>query len=167
METLFNKEPRDWTPDEQKSVVDIYKMLVDMADKVSQRRQSANNFFLSVNTALIGASAYISTLPQSNPGRIFAIAIAGILVSVAWIRNINSYKDLNDGKFAVITAIEKELPISAYRAEWYYLERGTNSKRYRPFHSVEIWVPLTFFAVHLFQVVSNIPWAIIVACVVR
>jgi len=35
MRSLFNKLPSEWSADEQKSVIDIYKMLVDMADKVS------------------------------------------------------------------------------------------------------------------------------------
>ncbi|RDD97660.1 hypothetical protein DTW92_07525 [Paracoccus pantotrophus] len=43
--------PRD------KEVLEIYKMLVEMADRVSQRRQSANSFYLTVNTAIIGGAA--------------------------------------------------------------------------------------------------------------
>ena len=159
METLFNKTPTEWTPEEQKSVADIYKLLVDMADKVSQRRQSANNFFLSVNTALIGASAYISSVSQQSPARVLAIAAAGALVCVLWIRNIQSYKDLNSGKFAVINEIEKQLPISPYTAEWNYLERDNNGRRYRPFHAVEILVPCVFIAVHALQFAWNVPWA--------
>ena len=55
------KKPRDQlTADETRAIVEIYKMLVDKADNVSQRRQNCNNFYLSVNTALVGASAYIS-----------------------------------------------------------------------------------------------------------
>lgn len=161
METLFNKASSDWSPDEQRSVVDIYKMLVDVADKVSQRPQSANNFYLSVNTALIGASAYISSIGQPSPSRVVAIAAAGALVSFLWIRNIQSYKDPNAGKFAVIEEIEKQLPISPYTAEWNHLERGTNGKRYRPFHAVEIWVPYIFLEVHVLQFMLSAPWATI------
>jgi hypothetical protein len=159
MESLFTKTPTEWTTDEQKSVTDIYKMLVDMADKVSQRRQSANNFFLSVNTALIGASAYISSVSQQSPARVLAIAAAGTLVSAVWVRNIQSYKDLNSGKFAVINEIEKQLPIAPYTAEWEYLERGQKRNRYRQFHAVEILVPLVFVAVHALQFAWNIPWS--------
>lgn len=158
MEHLFAKPPADWAGDDQKNVVDIYKMLVGMADKVSERRQSANNFFLSVNTALIGASAYISSVSQQSPARVLAIAVAGMLVSLVWIRNIQSYKDLNAGKFAVITEIEKHLPVSPYAAEWEYLDRGQRNGRYRPFHSVEIFVPLIFLGVHALQFAFNVPW---------
>jgi len=70
-----------------------------------------------VNTALIGASAYITSLSQQSPPRVLAISDC-VLVSLFWIRNIQSYKDLNAGKFDVINEIEKHLPISPYMAEW-------------------------------------------------
>jgi hypothetical protein len=158
MESLLQKAPHEWTGEDQKSVIEIYKMLVDKADKVSERRQSANNFFLSVNTALIGASAYISSMSQQSQARVLAIAAAGTLVCLVWMRNIQSYKDLNSGKFAVINEIEKLLPIAPYTAEWDYLERGDNNKRYRPFHAVEIYVPAVFIVVHTLQFLWNVPW---------
>ena len=34
--------------------LEIYKLYVQMADNISARRQSANSFFLTVNTAIIG-----------------------------------------------------------------------------------------------------------------
>ncbi len=34
-------------------VLEIYGRVVEMADRVSQRRQSANSFFLSLNSALV------------------------------------------------------------------------------------------------------------------
>lgn len=159
MDELFKKAPDELSADEAKSVIEVYKMLVDMADKVSQRRQNANNFYLSVNTALIGASAYISSLSQKTPAHVLAISVAGALVCLLWMRNIQSYKDLNAGKFSVIQAIEKRLPVAPFTAEWTYLERGLNAKKYRPFHSVEVLVPVVFITVHVFQLLRSIPWA--------
>ena len=34
--------------------LEIYKMYVEMADNISARRQSANIFFLTVNTSILG-----------------------------------------------------------------------------------------------------------------
>jgi hypothetical protein len=155
---LFNK-PRDQiSAEEQKSLLEIYELLVDMADKVSQRRQNANNFYLSVNTAITGASAYLS-VGQNAAGSIVVISIAGLVVSLLWKRNIDSYKDLNSGKFHVITDLEKALPISPFTAEWNVLQRGKNAKRYRPFHAVEVLVPFVFAGVHLVQFVRFVPWS--------
>lgn len=152
MEKLFSKPPSDWTADDLKAAVDIYKMAVDMADKVSQRRQSANSFYLSVNTGLIGASAYISSFSKASHPRTGAIAFAGALICSVWWRNIQSYRDLNKGKFEVIQEMEKALPLAPYQAEWEFLERGKNREKYRPFYEVEILVPIIFGCVHIWQV---------------
>lgn len=168
MPELFNKPFGEFTDDEKKSSVEIYKMLVDMADKVSQRRQNANNFYLSVNTALIGASAYISAInPAQSIVNTVLISVAGLLVCILWKRNIDSYKDLNSGKFHVITELEKALPISPYAAEWEELERGKSKSRYRPFHTVEILVPYVFLAVHVAQAIRAVPWSIGLAFLCR
>jgi hypothetical protein len=155
---LFNKRIDELTPDEGRSVVEIYKLLVDMADKVSQRRQNANNFYLSVNSGIIGASAYISAIDHGAIN-IIVISVAGLLVSALWKRNIDSYKDLNSSKFHVITELEKALPLSAFAVEWDVLERGENKSRYRPFHTVEVLVPFIFIGVHCAQIIRVVPWA--------
>jgi hypothetical protein len=155
---LFRKPIAEWTTDDLKNAVDIYKILIDMADKVSQRRQNANNFYLSVNTAITGASAYLAS-NANNDVSIIIISIVGFIVCLLWKRNIDSYKDLNGGKFAVITELEKALPIAPFRAEWDVLERGKNKKRYRPFHMVEVLVPFIFAGLYFAQCVRSIPWA--------
>ena len=161
---LFRKPLDEMTADELKSVVDIYKVLIDMADKVSQRRQNANNFYLSVNTAITGAAAYLSAAgtPTAN---IAIISVAGFVVCLLWKRNIDRYKDLNSGKFHVITEIEKALPIAAFTTEWEFLQRGESKKLYRPFHVVEVLVPFIFAAVHLAQCARLIPWHSLLALV--
>lgn len=67
--------------------LEIYKLMVEMADRVSQRRQAANSFYLSINTLLITASAYIGTTAAS--GRIpFLVCFAGVTISLLWIKAI-------------------------------------------------------------------------------
>jgi hypothetical protein len=140
--------------------LDIYKMLVEMADRVSQRRQAANNFYLSVNTAIAGASAYLTTLHTASVST-SVVALAGLCVSVLWVRNIESYKELNEGKFHVITTLEQSLPVQAFSDEWDYLHRGGRKKRYKPFHAVEVMVPWVFVAVHCFQLTTLVNWSAI------
>jgi hypothetical protein len=161
---LFNKPTAEWTTDDLKNAVDIYKILIDMADKVSQRRQNANNFYLSVNTAITGASAYLASSTNNNAS-VLLISIVGFFVCLLWKRNIDSYKDLNNGKFAVITELEKALPIAPFRAEWDVLERGENKKQYRPFHTVEVFVPIIFAGLYFVQCVRSISWASLVTLV--
>jgi hypothetical protein len=158
---LFRKDSATFSSDDLKVVIDIYKTLIDMADKVSQRRQSANNFYLSVNTAIIGASAYINAIGQSALN-IFLIAIAGIGVCLVWQRNISSYKTLNEAKFKVINELENGLPVAPYTREWTHLDPDQNGTRHTPFHAVEVWVPRIFVALHVAQGLRVVPWGQIV-----
>lgn len=154
---LIVRPQADWTPDDTKSVVDIYKVLVDMADKVSQRRQAANSFYLSVNTGIIGASAYLNAIRPDWTSTI-VISVAGVAISALWARNIESYRTLNAAKFKVINEIEEALPIAAYTTEWKYLDPDGDGVRHRPFHKVEVAVPWVFIAVHVAQAARVISW---------
>jgi len=143
--------PRD------KEVLEIYKMLVEMADRVSQRRQSANSFYLTVNTAIISGAAYLSQSTFSHLST-WAVSLAGIAICVLWIRAVVSYKSLNAAKFEVITALEQRLPVSPYKDEWAILDVDGDGKRHKPFHKTEVLVPIVFMCVHGAQILAALPW---------
>ena len=135
--------------------LEIYKLYVQMADNISVRRQSANSFFLAVNTAIIGVVGYVGgTSGKWN----WIISLAGMVLCYAWYRLIRSYKDINSGKFKVVHEIEKELPLSPYEAEWEALGRGKDPKLYLPFTRIEIWVPGIFGALHAIVLLLSISW---------
>ena len=50
---LFTLEASQYGKDYQSHLLEQYKLYVRMANKVSARRQAANSFFLTVNTAVI------------------------------------------------------------------------------------------------------------------
>lgn len=140
-----------------KELLEIYRMLVEMADRVSQRRQSANSFYLSVNTAMIGGAAYLLQSPLGNLGT-WAISAAGIAICILWVRAVVSYKSLNAAKFKVITTLEERLPYSPYKDEWAILDVDGDGKKHKPFHKTEILVPIVFISVHSVQLFGQVPW---------
>jgi hypothetical protein len=142
--------------DYQAHLLEQYKLYVGMADKISERRQSANSYFLSLNTALLGFVGYI-TLNNCNEF-MWLMGVAGCTLSYFWYRLIRSYRDLNTAKFLVVHKIEKKLPLNPYDAEWEAMGRGENSKLYKPITHIEIGVPWVFFALHLFIVVRTVQW---------
>lgn len=150
-------------PAKDKEVLDIYKMLVEMADRVSSRRQSANSFYLTVNTAIIGGTAYMSQSTFGHMG-IWTVSFAGIAICVLWIRAVVSYKSLNAAKFEVITALEKRLPVSPYKDEWDILDVDGDGKKHKPFHKTEVLVPIVFMGVHAVQLLGQLPWDAIIRC---
>ena len=135
---------------------EIYKLMVEMADRVSQRRQAANSFYLSINTFLITASAYLGA--TEIPVRLTAfVCFAGVMVSLLWITAIRSYKSLNENKFLIINALEIKLAAQPYTDEWAKINPAINGKKHRPFHQTEKVVPKIFICLFLAELVSILP----------
>lgn len=110
----------------QNHLLEQYKLYVQMADKISERRQSANSFFLTVNTALIAFLGLVASPDVGSDADVAAspplpwvlvISAAGVVLCYTWYRLVRSYKDLNTAKFKVVHAIESKLPSSPYDAE--------------------------------------------------
>jgi hypothetical protein len=98
--------------------LELYKLAVEMADRVSARRATANAFFLTVNTALL---AFVSSGPL-NVNVLWLVALSGIALSGAWWTLLKSYRDLNAAKFGVILEMEKNLDAKVYGDEWKVLK---------------------------------------------
>lgn len=122
-----------------------YKLYVGSAERVSERRVSANNFLLTVNASLV--TLYGVVAPHAGRWSLL-VPLAGLLVSLTWYRIITSYRDLNTVKFAVIHELERQLPAALYGYEWHRAEEG-RGRAYRPLTHLEQWVPLIFMALYL------------------
>jgi hypothetical protein len=129
----------------------MYQGYVESADRISDRRHSANSFFLTVNTALLGITGY---LQAADAELLWLVALAGMVLGYTWFRLIKSYRSLNTAKFKVIHEIEQQLPFALYDAEWEQLERGQDAKVHTPFSKVEATVPLVFMVLHGFAFVA-------------
>ena len=137
-------------------LLEQYKLYVEMADRISARRQSANSFFLSVNTALVAIVSYVTASGAQVSGLSWVVPAAGVALSYMWYRLVRSYKDLNTGKFKVVHEMEKRLPINPYDAEWEALGEGKDKSRYLPFTHIERAVPWVFLALHGAALISTL-----------
>ena len=84
------------------------KLYVESADKMSDRRQKTNEFFLALNTALVALLGFIATKLAGAPLKsVFACTgIAGGIGVIA-VTDRAVVKGLNSGKFASHHAIQK------------------------------------------------------------
>ena len=157
---LFKTEKIKYGESYDVHLFEQYKLYVEMADRISSRRQSANSFFLTVNTAVIAIIGYVQLGQTVGKSQSFywLVSIAGMALCYTWYRLIRSYKGLNSGKFKVVHALEQRLPAAPYDAEWESLEKGKNPKLYHPFTSVEMVVPWVFFMLHFSVLIRNVPW---------
>ncbi len=123
--------------------LDQYKLMVEMADRVSARRATANSFFVTVQSALVTAFGF-------SKNDQWPLAIVGVVVAIAWWLSLRSYRMLNAAKFAVINEMEERLTASPYQDEWAILKRedGPLHKRYAALSLVEQTVPVAFAALN-------------------
>lgn len=150
-DTIISQTPEQYSGSHSEHMLEQYKLYVEMADRISHRRQTANGFGLSINTALLGIVGLVAArcTPTQLYVMVIVIAAAGLLMCYAWYRLVRSYRDLNTAKFEVIHAIEARLPISPYAAEWLAVGEGKNSKLYKPFSHIEMWIPRIFMLAYL------------------
>ncbi len=146
MSDLFSKKENEYGNDYKSHLFDQYKIYIDSIEKTSDRRQHANNYFITINTALIsliGLSFQIKIF--ENLAWIKSIlAFVGIVICVIFWFLIRSYKQLNTGKFEVVHEIEKHLPLALYKYEWEILGEGKDNKKYYPFSHIELFIPWVF-----------------------
>lgn len=90
---------------------DEYKMFVEDTQRLSDRRQAANNIYLSVNSLLLGAVALLVQLGGLNQPVflpiVILIAIAGFFICRDWLRLLLTYRQLLNLRFSVLKEREK------------------------------------------------------------
>jgi len=120
-----------------------YKMFVETAEQVTNRRQKLNQYYITALTSLIGIpyALGIDIFKEISFLTIF-IGFIGCLMSVLWIVNLISAKQLNKAKFEIIQEIEIRLPYKLYTKEWKLLAEGRDSKVYLEATKVELLVPI-------------------------
>jgi len=139
---------RDWMSQDHKATeqhLELYKLAVEMADRVSARRATANAFFLTVNTALL---AFVSS---GSLDMLWLVALAGMALSGTWWVLLKSYRNLNAAKFSVITEMENNLDAKIFGDEWKRLKENRAQGRlgrYAEFGAVERFVPLIFVVLY-------------------
>ena len=156
------KIPLD-TPQETESasaVLEIYKLAVEMADRVSARRGTTNSFFLSAQTALVTVAGFNGARAAHRPWWItVSVAFGGFLFAAAWYIQLLRYQELNRAKFQVIQEIEKDLPVAPYSREWQLMNTsgGTGRNgRFAGLGAVERRLPLVFAALHVLIMIGGL-----------
>ncbi|PIV13253.1 hypothetical protein COZ81_00185 [Candidatus Jorgensenbacteria bacterium CG_4_8_14_3_um_filter_38_10] len=146
MSELFAKNEKDYGDDYKNHLFEQYKLYVESIEKTSDRRQHANNYFITINTALIsliGLSFQIKIF-ENTAWIKFVLALVGIIICFIFWYLIRSYRQLNTGKFAVIHKIEEYLPLALYKYEWEILGEGKDKSKYYPFSHIELLIPWVF-----------------------
>lgn len=137
------------------NLIEQYKVYVEMADRISQRRGATNTFFLTFNTAIVAALAGFYEHVPSHISLAFYLA-AGVM-AITWAILLRSYRNINTAKFQVIGELEKRLPAQTfYAAEWKALGEGKEYKKYIPLSLIETSVPIVFMGIYIYLFYQSI-----------
>src|SRR5450631_3560391 len=75
-------------------LLEQYKIYIGGIEKISDRRQKANEFFLALNAALVTVLGFV--IEKQNQGDHIPIvtlaSVAGLLICYLWYRMVRSYK---------------------------------------------------------------------------
>lgn len=135
---------------DKKIALEQYKIYIDGIEHNSDRRGSALNHFISLNSVYFVLIGVALQLPNNSKWLILVgVALLGLLTAVIFHFLIKSYRQLNGWKFKVLQEMEKELLFQPYTEEWKMLGEGKDRKKYWPFSHIEKYIPLAFFMLYL------------------
>lgn len=137
MKTQISLINKGYNKRELQLLLEQYKLMSESADRITDKRQNTNRFYLGINSFILAVASYLATI-KINLIPLLILGI-GLTISIIWKSNINSYKALNAAKFKVIHELEGYLPANIYKKEDEYLKGG-----YYKLTSIEKWVPFIF-----------------------
>ncbi|MGD1837739.1 MAG: RipA family octameric membrane protein [Nitrososphaeraceae archaeon] len=129
------------------NIFDQYKMMVDSSEKLIERRQKTNAFFITTIGSLLAVATLliqVEILKYNSIFILYGFSGIGLLLCKSWRNLIDNYGKLNKAKFDVILTLEKQLSAQIYQAEWIALGKGLRPDKYKSFTSTEKNVPLYF-----------------------
>lgn len=136
-------------------IMEQYKMYQKTSEDLVNRRQNVNEFYQTVNGALVALIGIVSGFLEM-PSRLWvllAVACAGIILDFSWLNILETYGILNASKMKVINLIERKLPILLYDAEWQVMSDKLNSKKYVSFTDSEKRIPKIFMGIYTLIIV--------------
>ena len=142
------KERLHYGPHWQEHMLRQYELYVVQLDTISTMRQKTNEFFLTLQTAFLGAVGYMLTTVPAMYHVLFLLVVGGVglLECYFWYSMLYSYKTLKDAKFTLLHEWESMLPVPVFKHE---LELMKKHGTYIPLTKKELYIPLFFGLLYL------------------
>lgn len=131
-------------PADRATLLELYKLHVEMADKVSDRRVKVNAFYISLTAGILVLASRFGWLEAADRTQaigLILVAVLGLLVCGVWRANVSSFQRLNRAKFKVIDELEQQLPFRGFELEWELLGKGRDGHRYLELTRLERILP--------------------------
>lgn len=104
-----------------------YKLVVGIADNLTERRSRLNQFYITLLSSIF--AVILLVLKGEIDGSVarfslLTVSLIGMVISYVWRENVKSYKALSKAKFDLINDMEKELPYPYFTKEWSELKKA-------------------------------------------
>lgn len=136
-------EKETFSGDYESVILEQWKTCVSEANGISEKRNNANNIFITLNTALFAVITF------SLDYKSILLSVIGIVICVLWIYTINSYKKLNSVKYEIINEMELKLPLAPFTSEW---DRLNNKYEYIRLTKIEKFIPKMFIVLYCISI---------------
>jgi hypothetical protein len=105
-------------------MIEQYKLFVDKTLTYWIQLQSANELFVKVNTAVLGAFGWLATTDVHVPVFVIALLLmVALMLSLEWFMTIGSFRKLNIARHEIIQEWELTLPAQPHRYEFQKLRK--------------------------------------------
>lgn len=126
-------------------LLEQYRILSEQVNKISENRESLNNFWITLNGAIVGGISYVKDMQIDNPHPknlfIWALVFFGFFLSIFWAQALGKIgKDIQI-KNEMVMEMEKFLPAKIFTTS-YQIKAKTREKG--SLSSTEKNIPLFF-----------------------
>ena len=137
------------------SSFEMYELYLSTIENISDRRSSANQWLLSVNSAIVGLYGYLASSRAVGGTEMleiwrWTIPIAGLAAAIVWLSLLTSYAKLNRAKFSVLLKPEADLPMKLFTDEQTAYEADKRSD----FSAIERVIPWIFALLYVVFIIS-------------
>lgn len=147
---LWNKFSQENYPvnEYQKNIFDQYIMFAEIADRVTERRNQMNAFFITINVVLVTIIGffYEQEVGFSRKPFTFLVLLAALALCVLWSSMLISYRKLSKSKYRIITEeYEPKLPSKPFTSEWQLCKQYKRPE----FTLIEFFIPYIFGLIYI------------------
>jgi len=139
-------------PESKQVLFEQYKLLIDSAHRIEERRKDSNTIFITINSILtpfLIKFYEVKELTMQNILLLSLLILLGIFICADWLRIIASFKNLNYINYSLIQTFEKHLPSSIFSLRATMQVAGSASHRANVILEQETIIPKLFIGIYI------------------
>lgn len=143
-----------------------YEMFVETSEELVRRKQNVNNYYITMNSLLIGIITGALTMEEKvNLGEtsieasivvVCLLSLVGGIICFSWNSVLQSYADLNSSKMTIISYIESKLAYNLYDTEWQLVSKKMGNRKYKSFSKKERFISKLFLGMYVILLIIGI-----------